>query len=634
MTTIDPLTANDPVHVGRYRILGVLGAGGMGRVLLGAGPDGRLVAVKQVHPHLLGEADYRMRFRREVTAATRVSGAFTAPVVDFDVDGPEPWLASLYIAGVPLDVAVERHGPLPAPAVRMLAVGLASALRAIHDGGVIHRDLKPSNVLLAADGPRVIDFGIAQATDSTVGLTEVGSVLGSPAYMSPEQALAKEISSASDIFSLGSLLMMAATGTGPFTAPSLAYTLFKIAHAEPEMDSVPAELRELIVACLHKDPQARPTTAQLLDYLSRPPEPATAWPDPIREDIDALSQRLSATVTPTSESSTKRMRPGANPPTGSPRAVSARLGRASRAKRIRIFFACVATLVVATLAALSIVASTEDQVPSAASGPTIAELRKADACAWIHEALGSTVPAEIAGSWPTDTSEWSRTMTSTWGCYIRAGEHRITFEPGASLKDFVPIDRNVGEIRMLAGKDSSSCERGIASSGTEQQWGPSVSSYDTTDCPLAEYMLSRLVTRPESPPMSSANISLDRVDPCALLDRDLLNSRIGPLPASPSTISAHSCEWEGSSTIRVSAATEGPKDPSQQRTIDLGNGVQILAPTTDARNECVRTYDYRPVEDGGERLGIAVGSYSVPFEERCAIAESVLASMIGKLPPH
>ncbi|MRH88654.1 protein kinase [Nocardia sp. SYP-A9097] len=146
--TIRPLALGDPQQIGRYRILGILGAGGMGRVLLGTGPDGRLVAVKQVHAHLLDEIEYRARFRREVTASTRVSGAFTAPVIDFDVDSATPWLASVFVVGVPLDTAVERHGPLPPAAVRMLAAGLASALHAIHQAALIHRDLKPANVLL------------------------------------------------------------------------------------------------------------------------------------------------------------------------------------------------------------------------------------------------------------------------------------------------------------------------------------------------------------------------------------------------------------------------------------------------------------------------------------------------------
>ncbi len=169
------LQPGDPARIGRYRLLGQLGAGGMGRVLRGVGPDGRLVAVKQVHAHLVTESDFLPRFRREVRVSARVSGAFAAAVVDFDVESEEPWLASVFVPGVPLDKAVEQFGPLSTDQVRTLALGLASALHAIHEVGLIHRDLKPANVILAEDGPRVIDFGIARAVEGRSELTHTGS---------------------------------------------------------------------------------------------------------------------------------------------------------------------------------------------------------------------------------------------------------------------------------------------------------------------------------------------------------------------------------------------------------------------------------------------------------------------------
>ncbi|MGW4246249.1 serine/threonine-protein kinase, partial [Nocardia sp. NPDC004722] len=229
-----PLGPDDPVRIGGYRTLARLGAGGMGRVLLGAGPDGRLVAIKQIHAHLLDGHEYRARFRQEITASTRVSGAFTAPVIDFDVDTEQPWLASAFVVGVPLDRVIAEQGALPVPAIRALAVGLAVALHDIHAAGLVHRDLKPANVILAHDGPRVIDFGIAKLSEAT-GLTETGAALGSPAYMSPEQALSQPLTPASDIFALGSLLVTVVTGSSPFVAASMAYTLFNIAHSEPDL---------------------------------------------------------------------------------------------------------------------------------------------------------------------------------------------------------------------------------------------------------------------------------------------------------------------------------------------------------------------------------------------------------------
>ncbi|MFB8002191.1 serine/threonine-protein kinase [Nocardia sp. NPDC056000] len=284
--TVQPLTPDEPRTIGRYRVLGVLGSGGMGRVLLGAGPDGRLLAIKQVHAHLLNQRGYRARFQREVSASTRVSGAFTAPVVDFDVDGETPWLASVFVVGVPLNRAIEQYGPLPIPAVRALAAGLAVALADIHRAGLVHRDLKPANVLLTADGPRVIDFGIAYMMENPGGLTETGSTLGSPAFMSPEQTLGEPVTAASDMFSLGSVLATAASGNNPFQAASLAYTLFQIAHGASDLDNVPAELRSLIEPCLYKDPSHRPTPAQLLAGLGRQPEGPAPWPDSIRDAID------------------------------------------------------------------------------------------------------------------------------------------------------------------------------------------------------------------------------------------------------------------------------------------------------------------------------------------------------------
>jgi serine/threonine protein kinase len=181
------LQLEDPRKLGPYWLLGRLGGGGMGEVFLGRSPGGRLVAVKVVRSELAGQAEFRQRFAREVTAAQKVSGLFTAPVVDADIDAPVPWLATAYVPGPSLAEAIARHGPLPAPSVLALAAGLAEGLGAIHAAGIVHRDLKPANVLLADDGPRVIDFGISRAAEATA-LTGTGTVFGSPSFMSPEQA--------------------------------------------------------------------------------------------------------------------------------------------------------------------------------------------------------------------------------------------------------------------------------------------------------------------------------------------------------------------------------------------------------------------------------------------------------------
>ena len=235
----------------------------MGRVFLGVSPGGRPVAVKAIRTELAADPEFRARFGREVAAARRVSGMFTAQVVDADVDGPVAWMATAYVPGPSLAEAVDMHGPLPEASVLALAAGLAESLNAIHAAGVVHRDLKPSNVLLAEDGPRVIDFGISRAAESTM-LTQAGLVVGSPGFMSPEQATGYEVGPPSDIFSLGAVLAFAATGEGPFGTGTTAALLYRVVHGTPDLDRVPTTIRPLIEHCLAKDPRQRPTASGLL----------------------------------------------------------------------------------------------------------------------------------------------------------------------------------------------------------------------------------------------------------------------------------------------------------------------------------------------------------------------------------
>jgi hypothetical protein len=273
------LAPGDPELIGPYRLRGRLGAGGMGQVYLGLSPGGRAVAVKVIRAELAQDPEFRARFQREVAVARQVSGLYTAPVLDADTSGPAPWLATAYVPGPSLADAVTRHGPLPAASVLMLAAGLAEALSAIHSAGVVHRDLKPANVLLADDGPRVIDFGISRAAEAS-SLTHTGLVVGSPGFMSPEQAEGLETGPSSDIFSLGAVLTFAATGRGPFGSGSTPAQVYRVVHDAPELDLVPAEIRPLIARCLAKDPAGRPTAADLLAGAAYPaqdwlPEPVT-----------------------------------------------------------------------------------------------------------------------------------------------------------------------------------------------------------------------------------------------------------------------------------------------------------------------------------------------------------------------
>lgn len=258
MRVVRPLDADEPTAVGPYRLLGRLGAGGMGRVYLGRSTGGRTVAVKIVHPHHALDEEFRTRFRREVEAARRVGGAWTAPVLDADPEARVPWVATAYVAGPPLTAAVADVGPLPAHTVRALGAGLAEALTAVHALGLVHRDVKPSNVLLTLDGPLLIDFGIARATDTTASLTATGVSVGSPGYMAPEQILGKGVTGAADVFSLGAVLAFAAAGEPPFPGDSSAALLYKVVHEEPELGSLDGDLRDLVASCLAKDPARRP----------------------------------------------------------------------------------------------------------------------------------------------------------------------------------------------------------------------------------------------------------------------------------------------------------------------------------------------------------------------------------------
>ncbi|MFF4061779.1 serine/threonine-protein kinase [Streptomyces sp. NPDC001668] len=265
---MQPLGVDEPTSVGPYRLLGRLGSGGMGRVYLGRSAGGRTVAVKIVHPHFALDEEFRARFRREVDAARRVGGAWTAPVLDADPEAAVPWVATGYAAGPSLATAVADGGPLPEHSVRVLGAGLAEALAAVHDLGLVHRDVKPSNVLLTVDGPLLIDFGIARATDGTASLTSTGVSIGSPGYMSPEQILSKQVSGAADVFSLGAVLAFAATGTPPFPGDSSASLLYKVVHEEPELGSLSGELREVVEACLAKSAQERPTPGEVARRLA------------------------------------------------------------------------------------------------------------------------------------------------------------------------------------------------------------------------------------------------------------------------------------------------------------------------------------------------------------------------------
>nr|WP_274598965.1 PQQ-binding-like beta-propeller repeat protein [Streptomyces albus] len=271
------MSAEDPEQVGQYRLVGRLGRGGMGQVYLGRSASGRLVAVKVVRAELGHDPGLRRRFVREVAAARRVTGFFTAAVVDADPEGDPPWLATAYVPGLPLSTAVAEYGAWSERAVRTLGAALAEALEGIHQAGLVHRDLKPLNVLLAADGPRVIDFGISLAADDTQ-LTQTGMLIGTPGFISPEQLVGDPTTAASDVFALGAVLAWTATGSGPYGRGSAHAVNYRVAHEEPNLSALPGDLAGVVARCLDKKPSRRPTASQLIAELGHMADSADGGP--------------------------------------------------------------------------------------------------------------------------------------------------------------------------------------------------------------------------------------------------------------------------------------------------------------------------------------------------------------------
>ena len=261
---MEPLSGDDPAEIGGYRLRARLGAGGMGRVYLASTPGGRRVAIKVVRPELGDDPDFRTRFRQEIAAAQRVRGLYTAELLSADPDATLPFLITAYVPGPSLQRAVADHGPMPAETVIRLVAGVAEALQAIHAAGVVHRDLKPSNVLLAPDGPRVIDFGIARAAEAT-SVTGSGIRVGSPQFMAPEQIRGTTATPAVDVFALGSVAAFTLLGRVPFGEGNPAALMHRVLNAEPNLTGCTGPIRDLIAGCLAKDPAARPDPTQIIE---------------------------------------------------------------------------------------------------------------------------------------------------------------------------------------------------------------------------------------------------------------------------------------------------------------------------------------------------------------------------------
>ncbi len=363
-----PLGDDDPRIVGGYRLQARLGAGGMGSVYLSATPGGKPIAVKVVRRELTEDPEFRRRFHQEVAAARRIHGLFTAQVLDAGPDDPLPWLATAYVSGPSLQQSVSRLGALPPRTVLLIAAGIAEALQAIHAAGVVHRDLKPSNVLLAADGPRVIDFGIARAADAS-GLTAAGFRIGSPAFMAPEQALGATCEARTDVFALGVLLAYAVSGRSPFGGGPDPVVLYRIVHEPPDLSGCPDEMRGMLARCLDKDPGRRPLPREVLaavrDLLGADVVFGEGW---LPRVLDAeLTHRARLPETPTPAP----LRPAAPTVPATPSGSAYGNGNARGVSRRTLALSVSGTAVLAAVTALVVVRPQDLPTGSGASSPPV-----------------------------------------------------------------------------------------------------------------------------------------------------------------------------------------------------------------------------------------------------------------------
>ncbi|WP_328746697.1 serine/threonine-protein kinase [Streptomyces sp. NBC_00285] len=370
-----PLHKDDPRSVGGYKLVDRLGAGGMGIVYRGRTRSGREVAVKVVHAQHAEDKVFRARFRQEIEAVRKVSGAFTAPVVDADPEAVRPWMATQYVPGRSLADRIRERGALKDGELRQLALGLVEALRDIHRAGVVHRDLKPANVLMAEDGPRVIDFGISRAAENHNTLTETGQMIGTPPFMSPEQFTdARTVGPASDVFSLGALLVFSATGRGPFDADSPYLTAFRVVHESPVLDGVAQPLRAILERCLAKEAADRPELDRLAkEFADTLPEPGPGEP----ATVTLRAQLLRAAEETSAE--------------GDP-AAKTRSGRRSRVRRpLLVATGTVGVLALGLLGYLRFGPGFADSPRAASPAPTVASRWAAVPAGWqpwettVHE---------------------------------------------------------------------------------------------------------------------------------------------------------------------------------------------------------------------------------------------------------
>ncbi|WP_446226543.1 serine/threonine-protein kinase [Nocardia sp. IBHARD005] len=616
---MEPLTTDDPDRLGRYQMLAVIGRGGMGQVLLGRAPDGRLIAVKQIHRNLTGSPEFRARFHREVVASQQVTGAYTAGVVDADADAESPWLASEYIAGPSLQEAVARDGAFTPGALKLLLTGLAMALLEIHRTGLVHRDLKPSNVLLTNDGPRVIDFGIARAMEDDVALTATGAVIGSPAYMSPEQAECQPLTAASDVFSLGVILAMAATGASPFQGTSTPQILYNVLYTTPDTGGVPEPFRAIVDACLAKDPAQRPTPDQLLEAAGRiTVEPV--WSSRVRKRISEYTEEAISWADGTARTV----------PVVPADSVSRRFTPA----RIATVVGAVAALVLT--AAFAWGTGMEGEAVPMADPPlalTPAEARLLDPCALLApDVIGDL--GKHSGAVTVDTFGCATGLVESSGRAVR-----VDLNFALSASDKPPTGTAIGWMPVLGDRNEARlCGRYVVTqSGTPLTIALNASADKGDTCPVAERVLAAVVRRLSvNPPLKQLSAdSVFRVEPCGLLDRRVNLAAVGD-PAKLDTSTAHACTVSGRDWYMNFGFYEKTR-PDQiggkvKATKQIANRTVYVE---DLGWRCYLTVMMRPtVAAKAEVLSIDLHFWGTAKRDgACGRAIPLLESVLAKLPP-
>ncbi len=610
-------------------MVAVIGQGGMGRVLLGHSPTGRLVAVKQVHRHLAKDPEFRERFRQEVAASSQVTGAYTAGVVDSDTESDSPWLATEYIAGPSLKTVIEETGPMSLGGLRLLAAGLASALVEIHRAGLVHRDLKPANILLSGDGPRVIDFGIARALEGGAQLTATGSVIGSPAFMSPEQAEGRPLTPAADVFSIGAILAMAATGESPFAGTATPQVLYNVLHSAPDTARVPGPMRDIVERCLAKDPADRPTPEELSEAAGRI-EAEPVWPGAVRDVIAGHRSDSDWWV----ETTAKHARYEAQ-------VEGLKKRRQRNMRSVAAAFAVMVLLGGAAFGAHEWAVQSGYATPATdlAVSLTGEQWRTLDPCALLENSL-----TKDFGSRSGDFSD--STAGACSANFTDSSNAKRSFEvtiggTGDSLTGALPrLSGAVAGWMPMYGlfKDGSSCDRWVITQGR-----PAVSvklsakmSGKGDVCPAAEQGLRAVVDRlaVNPPRLPLPKDSVRSLDPCALVERKLASELSGA--SMHQTISPTSCYWSGDDSYFSLTLTESSRpDQSHQGEPTQIDGATAYVEDSYAKYhsaQCELTYMVRPTrKDKAEVVKISFGSWR-DSPDSCDRGKRVFSTVLAQLP--